>query len=358
MRPALIVFHRWLALTASILIFLVSASGSALVFDGAIDRALNPGLWRVHPAGSMMSLDTIVARAQTMSLGAPVTAVAMPPEPDRAVNASAGPLQIYVDPFTGRVLGTRDRSVIERSLSRRLRVLHTSLMTGRVGKELVGLVALASFLLVLTGSVIWWKGKLWRIRWSGSWKRIIFDLHHSLGVFAALVLFVITASGAAIHYDVLTSAIARLHRVPELDPPKQPPGDGTTRSISADAMADSARAAIPGARISFLLFPTKRDQPLVVAMRFPEDRTPGGRSRVYIDRVRGTVLAVENTRSAAMGKSINNVMRSAHTGDLFGTPTEVIWLLASAVLASQAITGVIMWWNGRAARAALARRSA
>lgn len=34
-----------------------------------------------------------------------------------------------------------------------------------------------------------------------------------------------------------------------------------------------------------------------------------------------------------------------------GKPTEAIWLLASLVMMSQIITGVLMWWNARKGRA-------
>jgi uncharacterized iron-regulated membrane protein len=102
----------------------------------------------------------------------------------------------------------------------------------------------------------------------------------------------------------------------------------------------------------FLVIPPKAGQPFVAAMRFPEDRTPGGRSRVYVDRYRGTVLLATSTRQAELGTRLGNLLRSAHTGDLLGKPTEAIWLAAAIVLALQGITGVAMWWNGRRARAA------
>ena len=105
----------------------------------------------------------------------------------------------------------------------------------------------------------------------------------------------------------------------------------------------------------FLTLPSKPDQPFVAAMRFPEDHTPGGRSRVFVDRFTGVVLSAVSTRRAEPGTRLGNSIRSIHTGDLFGKPTEAIWLAAAIVLASQTITGVAMWWNGRAARAALRR---
>ena len=38
-----------------------------------------------------------------------------------------------------------------------------------------------------------------------------------------------------------------------------------------------------------------------ILMKFPEDRTPAGRSRVYLDQFTGAVLLVENTRTAPLG---------------------------------------------------------
>ena len=33
-----------------------------------------------------------------------------------------------------------------------------------------------------------------------------------------------------------------------------------------------------------------------------------------------------------------------------GKPTEAIWLLATLVMLSQIVTGVLMWWNARKGR--------
>lgn len=356
-RPTLIVFHRWLALAASVFILVVALSGSALVFEGAIDRGLNPALWKVAPGAQPLSLDTLAAHALAAVPKGPLSSFAPTGIANRAYTAQAASTQIFIDPYTGRVLGTRDQKDFNRTLPRRLHVLHTSLLADTVGKEIVGMVTIAALVLVITGGIIWWRDKLWRIRWNASWKRIAFDVHHSLGIFASLVLFVITASGMVIHYTAIGNAILKLDAAPRVPPPKQPRADRGAAPISLDSAARIALATLPGATIMIYSLPVKADFPLAVAMRFPEDRTPAGRSRVYIDRYRGTVQLVESTREAPTGRALSNVMRSVHTGDVLGKPTEGVWLLASLVLASQAISGALMWWNGRTARAAL-RRSA
>jgi uncharacterized iron-regulated membrane protein len=356
-RPTLIVFHRWLALATSVFIFVVALTGSALVFEGAIDRGLNPALWRVAPGAQQLSLDTLAARALAAAPKGPLSALSPTSIADRAYTAQAGSTQIFIDPYTGRILGTREQKDFNQTLPRRLHVLHTSLLVAKgIGGEIVGIITIAALLLVITGIIIWWRDKLWRIRWSASWKRIAFDVHHSLGIIASIVLFVITSSGMVIHYNAIGNAILKLDATPRAAFPKQPKGDSGAALISVDSVARIAMATLPGASIMIFSLPRKPEEPYVVSMRYPEDRTPAGRSRVYIDRYRGTVLLAESTRGAQTGRALSNVMRSVHTGDLLGKPTEVVWLLASLVLASQAISGVLMWWNGRAGRAAVQRR--
>ena len=62
MRKTLIAIHRWTALVVGIILFCTAASGAALVFEGAIDRGLHPGLWRVDPGVALLPIDTIIAR--------------------------------------------------------------------------------------------------------------------------------------------------------------------------------------------------------------------------------------------------------------------------------------------------------
>jgi uncharacterized iron-regulated membrane protein len=357
MRQLFIVFHRWAAILALAFIVLLGITGSALVFEGAMDRGLDPGLWHVRPRARRVPLDTLIAHARVVVPGPPATGVTLSPIPDRADVVQSGINQIFVDPYTGQVLGHRTVVEWNRTLPRRLHVLHVTLMSGRIGGEIVAIATIVSLLLVLSGIYLWWRDKIWRVRWSASWKRVVFDLHHQLGVVAAIVLVLITTSGLVIHYETLDNLVYRLDRTPPDEIRGQATPAASAASISVDSLDAVARRTLPGASVMFLTLPPKRDEPFVAAMRFPEDHTPGGRSRVYVDRYTGAVLGVENMRRAQVGTQIGNRIRSIHTGDVFGKPTEVVWLLATLALVGQAVTGFLMWWNGRRSRGALKRAS-
>ena len=349
MRKTLIITHRWVAIVVGMGVLCAAGSGTAMVFEGAIDRGLNPQLWRVQPSGEPLPIDSLVARVQAKFRAANVAAVGLSPAVDRAWTLNAGPLTVFVNPYTGEVLGTRTPQEAQAAFARRLHVFHVEVFGGRIGRSIVAIATAVALFLVITGVSLWWPDKLVRINTNASWKRITFDLHHALGVVAAIVLLVITTSGLVIHYDALGAMVRSLNSAPATPPPAQPAGPANAPRLSFDAIAAAARGALPGANIMFISSGGPQN-PVVVAMRFPEDHTPGGRSRIFVDRYAGTVLGVTSTRAAQLGTRLDNLKRSLHTGDVLGKPSEVLWLLATLVLMSQVVTGLLMWWNARRSR--------
>jgi uncharacterized iron-regulated membrane protein len=356
MHNALVVFHRWLALITGVLLILIALSGAVLVFEGPIADA---AAVHVVPGAHLLSLDSLGARAIAADGGGIVAGIA----PGRAIDEAStvavtrdtSETDYVVNPYTGDILRRVTAPTRLQAIVRRIHQFHTSFLAGSTGNAVVALLTLSSLVLVLTGLIIWWRDRLWRIRWSASWKRVIFDLHHALGVFAAVILVFITGTGVWMGYSrQIDPLVLALNRTPvPAGRPKQTPPDPSARPISIDSVVSLAHGAVPGAPV--VMVDVSPGAPAFVALRYPEDHTPGGRSRVFIDRYRGTVLRATNTRTAEAGTRLMNLQRPLHTGDIFGGASRIVWFLAALILASQAVTGIMMWWNGRAARAALAR---
>ena len=91
-------------------------------------------------------------------------------------------------------------------------------------------------------------------------------------------------------------------------------------------------------------------EPYFLAARYPENLTPGGRSRIMIDPYTGKVLYALGSRTAPGGARLVNLNRAIHTGDIFGIPSKSILSLVSLLAVVQVISGVVMWWKGRKAR--------
>lgn len=140
MYATLLWVHRWVALIASILICVLAITGSALVFEGAIDRGMHPELWHVVPAtgATRLPIDTLIAHVHAAAPTSQVTGVTLSPADDWADVVQAGGNQIFVNPYSGMVLGVRTSADWNKSLPRRLHVLHVSLLWGRLAGGLLG----------------------------------------------------------------------------------------------------------------------------------------------------------------------------------------------------------------------------
>jgi uncharacterized iron-regulated membrane protein len=340
--------HRWLALAATLPLLLLGLSGAILTFENELDRALNPQLWSVpvrEPAGNWQDLVNLVARQYPRDR---VGSLRLPAVPGRAAELSLGSgLLVYCDPYDGRILGSRRRPEI---LMARIHQFHTNLLVGKSGSLVMGSAAVALVLLSLSGLPLWWKTKLAWLRSRPGKKRFQFDLHNVLGIYSVLFWLTLGLTGGMMTFEHFAEpavywltrskpiALPSLRSTPQSDEPPQ----------TIDAALEAARAALPGATVSFISLPKQPKETFAAFMKFPEDRTPAGRSRVFLDQFSGRVLWVTNTRDVPRGTWIWNQHRSLHTGDQFGWPTRLLMGLASLLLAVQAFTGLTLWWRGRA----------
>ena len=353
MYRVFVIVHRWLALITAAFLIVVAMSGALLVLEGPISRASQE---RVKPAGAPLSLDTLVQRARRNAGGGRPTRILLGDSPDLAwgvvlastSRAGGGTLtNVLLNQYTGAILPEPARPDRLSKFIRTVHVLHTQLQGGRIGNTIVVAITFAALFLVVSGIIIWWREKRWQINTSASWKRINFDLHHSLGVFSAIVLLFITSTGLWVHYGVVDEWMRKLNRSPSPSPPTQPAVDRETPEISLDSIAAVARTAVPGAAMMNIQLPPGPARPAMVQLKYPEDHTPAGRSRVFIDTHRGTALLTMSTRTAERGQHLIDIKRALHTGDIYGLPTQILWMLGALILATQGVTGIAMWWNAK-----------
>lgn len=110
-----------------------------------------------------------------------------------------------------------------RTLSR----LHTRLMIGEPGEWLVITSTVLSSLLILGGVYLWWKRKIVAIELRRGWWRTLFDLHHSLGLLATVIMLVLSLSGIGL---VLTE----VEREEGKEPPPRTAEEVATRKTVHD----------------------------------------------------------------------------------------------------------------------------
>lgn len=351
--------HLVLGLTAGLILSVSGITGSALVFRNELDAVLHPHLLRAQPGPVRLGLDPVLAAAQTAHPGERPARVQMPRTPAETYEitmAGPDPLQVYVDPYRGTVLGARRES---ETLPNVLFEIHHTLLAGEAGERVLGITALLLLLVVLTGIVVWWPG--WRAGWrrfvravsvrmGGSWRAVTFDLHRALGFWTIGFLTVVAVTGASLvfHERFMAGLDWITGSPPRPVAPAVVPVQGARPTVQS--MVDRADAAIDGGQVTYVMLPASPTAPLTVRKKTEEELHPSGRNFVYLDPGTGRVLAAEAARTAHAGTRAYNVLYPVHIGRWGGLPSRILHVLLGLTPAILLVSGALMWWNRRGRR--------
>ncbi|HLV87717.1 MAG TPA: PepSY-associated TM helix domain-containing protein [Candidatus Sulfotelmatobacter sp.] len=349
-RKLILQVHLWIGIGASIVLILTGVSGALLVFEAQIDRALNPKLGRVTPSGNALSLSELKQRLEQQYPGSRVLGLSLADSDDMPYGAYLQPASgegtgVAVNQYTGQVLGSWD----ENRFTRKVHFFHTRLLAGDVGSAIVGWGSVLLLFLSVSGVYLWWRSKIFGVNFQSSGPKFQFDLHSTTGIVASLFLIIFAFTGIVVHWE----RPARNWATQFSGYQDQRPGPVSAKAPGAmaldpDQLLASAQNAVPGAHATGINLPDDADSPAMIGFRFPEDRTPAGRTRVFLDPYTGKVLAVNSSRAAPFTvRYMTRINREIHTGDVGGWPTRILAAIFSLALPLLAITGPLLWWQRR-----------
>jgi uncharacterized iron-regulated membrane protein len=352
MRKVLLWFHLVAGLTSALFLIALGLSGALLVFENEIDHTLNRSLTHVQPELTLLPLDELTERVERAHPQHKVNGISLPGHENLALNLSlrsAGPgkaLNLAVNPYNGAELGTLDT---KNTWMQNVHQFHTRLLLGETGKLINTWSAIFLAALAVSGVVLWWPRKLLRFRRTGSGRQSNFDFHLVLGFYSSIFMLIFALTAVVIHWD--KPATEWVNRVAGVEESKPAPVKVAPPAPAAVALTGQAVQAIalekePGARVTSMQGLGLMGKPIRVWMKFPEDRTPAGRTNLFIDPVSGEILSAQSSRTAPIGFRVVKLWnREIHTGDIFGLPTRLLACLASLALPLLAVTGPLIWWG-------------
>src|ERR1051326_489798 len=205
LRKFLLNVHLWIGLGACLLLFVLGLTGAALTYENQIDHLLNRSLAYVTPQAQRLSLDELAANVRKQYPQGPIVSVdlsASSPSPDLAYNFGViqgkQRLQVFVDQYTGRVLGARNPA---KNLMVFVHQLHTNSLGGPAWSIVNTWGSVLLCLLAITGIVLWWPRKIFGADFSARGRRINFDLHNSIGFYASVFVFIFAFTAVVIHWE-------------------------------------------------------------------------------------------------------------------------------------------------------------
>jgi uncharacterized iron-regulated membrane protein len=202
LRRALFQAHLWSGIAVGLYIFMISVTGSVLVYWNELYRAVTPEPIISKGSTPRLTDGQLTAAAQRSYPGYRVVKLSRMRNLDQAVDVSLG--QGYkirrrlFDPRSGSDLG--DTIPTDFWLVSELLDLHDNLLAGSTGRKVNGVGAIAVLVVAITGLGIWWPGiKTWRrsltVQRGLGWKRIAWHLHSMIGFWSLAFMLVFGLSG-------------------------------------------------------------------------------------------------------------------------------------------------------------------
>ncbi|HEY4146361.1 PepSY-associated TM helix domain-containing protein [Pinirhizobacter sp.] len=348
-RTILKTIHLWIGLSLGIVLSLVTLAGATLMWEDPIVAASHHELID-RPLPPPAQQATALSHLFSLPEGKGLRGVTLPSDDMPVFEATArGGDKLYFDAGTGEYLETRYASSDFMLL---VMGWHTKLLSGEIGETILGVVAIAGLVMLISGTWLYWPGRH-RVfshlkphtrpailRWA-SWHRMV-------GFAALPLLLMMIGTGTLMAYRgaVRKALVSAFHDAKPTRPPTAGSADGPIDWI---AVLNVARAAAPQAELTRIMLPNKPGMPITVRVRQPGEWHPAGRSSVWIDPANSQVLASDDARNAGRGGLINNALYPIHTAAVGGMAWRIVATLTGLMPTFLLVTG-FMFWRARRRR--------
>lgn len=358
--------HLWLGLASGLVVLIVTLTGSILVFEKEIDEWVNKDFFFVKPAGTRLSVDSLLATARQHDKAFRVTSFQLSTgEPDHSVifygKKNKETIWMAVNPYTAQVLGTinHDKRFFTIVLQ-----LHRYLCMGKVGKAITGVSCLIFLSLIITGLILWWpkKRREWqqrlKIKWKARAKRFNWDLHAVGGFYVHLVIFLIALTGLTWSYQWFNNGIFQVFdgkpQRKYITPPNQ-----LSQAIPAgfyESIYQRTNQQLAYKGEVEITVPPADSLSVRVSKLNLEASYSNVVDYIYYEKGTGRILQERLYKNETMGMKVRRIIYPIHTGNIYGWPTKVLALIGTLVAFSLPITGLRIWLGRRKKKKVTASR--
>lgn len=370
------VLHLWLGLLSSIVILIVSLSGSIYAFKQQIEDAVNYDYAFVQSHQQQkVPLDSLLASFE-VEFGK-ATFVKVFPNPNRAVLISsfsknnAGTFAYY-NPYTGQKTGVQNQSWND-FLSLVLD-LHRNLWAGEVGKFINGIAVLILVFMLFSGFILWLPKKLKNlkkrlvIRYKAKFYRVNYDLHSVIGLYLIPLLLLISVTGLYVSFHWVKNGLivglggdsivisennlalkANLSNAfnQALQNLQEERLSNTDATWSLQTIVDTSHCHFPNNGVLTVKLPNEQIKDISVV----KVNTQNALGLLLPDRLEfaptGKLREKIPYQELPLHEQFKAIAKPLHTGEIMGLPSIILYALASLLGFTLPITGFIIWWKKR-----------
>ncbi|GGB98148.1 PepSY-associated TM helix domain-containing protein [Dyadobacter sediminis] len=364
--------HLWLGLVSGLSVFLIAISGCLYVFVDELKPIVYHERLFVAPENKeKLPLTQLLSIAQnTLGKDKIITRIEMANAPDRSVTFRSQKnnpdglthwdyfeyyYRVYINPYTGKVIYVEDS---KNEFFQLVLALHMRMLFGeKVGHYVVGYSVL-SFIIILISGVILWFPKKWTaksiknhftVKWRAKWKRLNYDLHQILGLYAFFILLLTSLTGLVWAFDWMQDSV---RFVANGGKNIQKPALLVSDTLQPQAVSGLDQAftttatGYPDAYAYLVLLPAKATS-TINTLVYKKDWNRFDRLLIVFDRYSGKMLSNTSFQDLNNGDKAYQLNFDLHTGAYMGLFGKILSFFSALACSTLPITGFYIWCGKR-----------
>lgn len=344
-RNNMLILHRWTGLTMGLVIAFLAVTAALFVLRPSLDDIVYGKLHTVPACDTRLPLDALASIASTAHPGAKLYAIEVNAAADSSVAVMFSDKDyVYVDPCTGRVLGTQNEYGGFFGIADWLHRFRFAQDNGRLfaGWNNVGFLVL----LIVGGIYLWWPRKGQRFaggfrfnpRLPGSARTI--NLHKVVGIYTSLVLLAVSATAVPISFVPVQNLLYTVTGTKKMAPPPKSAVQDGARRQSMQQFWETSMRAFPNQEWVAFRYPVKKDDAVRFEVREAGAPHEDAKSYLYLDAYSGAVLRLQHyATDVPLGRKLYLYCIALHSGLVGGLAYQLVLLLACVGIAVMAYSG-------------------
>jgi uncharacterized iron-regulated membrane protein len=350
MKKKLHQWHSYSALIAMLPLFLISITGSILVFKVELDTLLMPEKMLVERTSpkTRVSLDDLMAQVKkaypTHEIGSweifkghnrTDTAYLI----EHHTNQWS---KLYLNQYTGELLSTPVG--LSDNLTDWLLDLHFKLLLETNGIFLGAIVSVLLLFLGISGIVLYRKFWLYffTLRVKAATRILLSDIHKMIGIMSSPVIIILAFTGA---YWNIAEVI---HEVEEhvIKTPHTMTNALHSPNISLQALYESTGDTISDFEATYLLMPFEPEMNITFYGKLVTSNPLNSNyaSSIQYDKLTGKLVSAEDVRNASALHVTIDSFRKLHFGHFAGLTSKILWCILGLSPVILSFTGLYLFW--------------
>ena len=355
MKKKLHQWHSYGALIAMLPLFLISITGSILVFKVELDTLLMPEKMAVAKSSPVtrVSLDTLIGTVKsaypTYEIGSweifnnnrTDTAYII----EHQTNEWS---KLYLNQYTGELLSTPVG--LSDSLTDWLLDLHFKLLLDANGIFLGAIVSIILLFLGISGIILY--RRFWRyfftLRVKAATRIFFSDVHKMVGIASSPVIIILAFTGAYWNIaEVIHEIEDRVIKTPHVVTQSL-----YNKNLSLQKLYKETSNTINDFEATYLLMPYEPEMQITFygKLKTTNPLNSSYASHVIYDKVTGKLVTFEDIRQTSILKVTVDSFRKLHFGHFAGLTSKLLWCLLGLSPVILSLTGLYLFWNRRRKR--------